>query len=161
MCVGESLKEKLQHSEQCESLKPSITNCIMRLHATVGTPVAASPTATQCSAVRGTCMHAWCGVGRLPDHTEADKNRPRHTLHMYTSQKKQRHALSCLCAACNSAMLNCYTAAVRTWLLNWEVRLLTLGLSRTDSSALRPENVKESFVVFLPLLDNCHDSTWN
>jgi len=116
---------------------------------------AAYPTATKCSAVRGTCMHTWRSVGRLHGHTEADSNRPRHKPHICTSQKKQRHAMTCLCAACNSAMLNCDNAAVRTGLLNWEVRLLTLGLSGTDFSALRPPNVKASFVVFLPLLDNC------
>jgi hypothetical protein len=54
---GNHSKEKLQHSEQGGSFKPSKTNCIKRLYPAIGTPVADSPNITQFSAVRGTWMH--------------------------------------------------------------------------------------------------------
>ena len=128
------------------------------LHAAVGTPVAASWTATQCNVTRGsTCMHTWNSFRRVQWHREADTTRARHMLHMYTSQKKQRYTLTCLCAAGNSAVSKLWHVAVLTWLLDWGVTLLTVRLFRTDSSGLRPTKVKVSFVVFLPLLD----STWN
>jgi len=52
-------------------------------------------------------------------------------------------------------------AAVLTWLLNWKVKLLTVGQSETDFSALRPAEVMASIAVCLRLLDNYKNSNWN
>jgi len=55
------------------------TSSILMLHTPNDTPGSASRTATQCSAVRGTCMHTRHSVRRLHGHREADTNLPGHT----------------------------------------------------------------------------------
>ena len=81
---------------------------------------------------------------------------------VYTRHRRSRVTLWHVCVPrARVRCQHCNNASVLTLLLNWEVKLLTVGLSGIDSSALRPAKVKASFVVFLPLLDNCWDSTWN
>ena len=76
------------------------------------------------------------------------------TSHMYILETKQCHVLKCLYAAWNSAVSKCDNAAQLTWLLNWEVKLLAVEQSGTDSSALIPAEMKASVTVCLRLLDN-------
>ena len=77
---------------------------------------------------------------------------------VYTRHRRSRVTLWHVCVTPATVRCeNCDNVAVLTWLLNWEVKLLTVGLSGTDFSALRPAKVKATFVFFLPLLD----STWN
>jgi len=85
-------------------LHAAVGTTVAKFNAAVGTTVAASRSTTPCSVVRGMCRHTWRSVRWVPERREADTNRPRHTLHMYTSQKKQSHTLTCLCALDKSAV---------------------------------------------------------